>query len=562
MKRRIFSLLFLVAAAYAVATAATTENIRIMTYNIPMGNIKETDGNGKNTWINRSYAIHRYLLDVKPDLIGMQEPVRQSLIDILVGIPHYALVGRGRNKEGADGGEYSCIIYRTDRFRVLDHGTYWLTDTPDKYSKIEGSTHYRIATWAYMEDLHSGARFLYTNTHLSYDSQPVRLAQIKVLKKHMNDLNQKYGTSLPHFLTGDFNMKDYEDNYTYVLNWQLKMRDMWSTARSKNDLCSASGSRIDYIYATQNVFSIYAQWDSKLTEDGYYMSDHNPLWADTYFRMTTEDEARGAVAKAWNEIDSTYVYAIKRTRLITSTSQLSSDAVESNYPLSYALDLATNTYMHTLYSSTAPNNPHYLQVELKTEVENLVFNYLRRHDSSKDRWVDLMVTASNDGETWDYITHIYDFGGSQMRTYTSSNIALRKPYKYVRFHVLRTEAMVLRNGSPQFSVAEFQVYQNNYKPSCPYLVDEGVKAAVDSLIATINAVKEKIEAGTVAKDDVTAIEDGIVALREARYPTTSINRVGQDAPTAVKAYRLDGMPTTPDAPGVVILNGKKILNRN
>ena len=67
MKRRIFSLLFLVAAAYAVATAATTENIRIMSYNIPMGNIKVTDGNGQNTWLNRSYAIHRYLLDVAPD---------------------------------------------------------------------------------------------------------------------------------------------------------------------------------------------------------------------------------------------------------------------------------------------------------------------------------------------------------------------------------------------------------------------------------------------------------------------------------------------------------------
>lgn len=561
MKRRLFSILLLAAVAFATARAANTENIRIMSYNIPMGNIKVTDGNGQNTWLNRSYAIHRYLLDVAPDLIGLQEPVRQSLIDILVGIPNYALVGRGRNKEAADGGEYSCIVYRIDRFRVLDHGTYWLTETPDKYSKIEGSTHYRIATWALMEDLKTGAKFLYTNTHLSYDSEPVRLAQIKIMKQHMYELNQKYGAQLPHFLTGDFNMRDSEENYTYVLNWQLRMRDMWSTARKSVDNCSASASRIDYIYATTNVFSTYAQWDNRKTEDGFWMSDHNPIWADVYFRTSTEDDARAAVTRAWTEIDSTYAYSLKRTKLITSASQLSSDAVESSYPLSNALDLITTTYMHSRYSSTAPNNPHYLQVELKTEVENLVFNFTRRSDSEKDRWTDVMVTASDDAETWDYISHIYNFGGSQARTYTSPNIALRKPYKYVRFHVLRTPGMELRNGSPQFAVSEFQVYQNNLKPTCEYSSNENVKAAVDALIAIINSVKEKIADGSVTTADITSINEGIDALRQARYPATSIQGVQSDIKTRVSAYRLNGTPTQADAPGMIIVNGKKVFNR-
>ena len=561
MKRRLFSILLLAAVAFATARAANTENIRIMSYNIPMGNIKVTDGNGQNTWLNRSYAIPRYLLDVAPDLIGLQEPVRQSLIDILVGIPNYALVGRGRNKEAADGGEYSCIVYRIDRFRVLDHGTYWLTETPDKYSKIEGSTHYRIATWALMEDLKTGAKFLYTNTHLSYDSEPVRLAQIKIMKQHMYELNQKYGAQLPHFLTGDFNMRDSEENYTYVLNWQLRMRDMWSTARKSVDNCSASASRIDYIYATTNVFSTYAQWDNRKTEDGFWMSDHNPIWADVYFRTSTEDDARAAVIRAWTEIDSTYAYSLKRTKLITSASQLSSDAVESSYPLSNALDLITTTYMHSRYSSTAPNNPHYLQVELKTEVENLVFNFTRRSDSETDRWTDVMVTASDDAETWDYISHIYNFGGSQARTYTSPNIALRKPYKYVRFHVLRTPGMELRNGSPQFAVSEFQVYQNNLKPTCEYSSNENVKVAVDALIAIINSVKEKIADGSVTTADITSINEGIDALRQARYPATSIQGVQSDIKTRVSAYRLNGTPTQADAPGMIIVNGKKVFNR-
>ena len=68
----------------------------------------------------------------------------------------YACV-MGRN------GEYTAILYKTERFRVLAYDTYWLTDTPKKHSKVDGSTHYRIATWGLFEDKQTGARFLYTN---------------------------------------------------------------------------------------------------------------------------------------------------------------------------------------------------------------------------------------------------------------------------------------------------------------------------------------------------------------------------------------------------------------
>ena len=105
----------------SASARAATEKIRIMSYNIPMGNILVTDGNGRNTWENRCAVIHQYLTDVAPDLLGMQEPVRQELCDILRGIPNYAMVGTARN-DGAESGEYTPIIYRTDRFRI----TYFL----------------------------------------------------------------------------------------------------------------------------------------------------------------------------------------------------------------------------------------------------------------------------------------------------------------------------------------------------------------------------------------------------------------------------------------------------
>lgn len=560
--------LLLLAAVASVTARAATEKIRIMSYNIPMGNILVTDGNGRNTWENRCAVIHQYLNDVAPDLLGMQEPVRQELCDILRGIPNYAMVGTARNN-GAESGEYTAIIYRTDRFRVLDTGNYWLTETPDVHSKVEGSSHYRIATWAYMEDLHSGARFLITNTHLSYDSQPVRQAQIRVVKQHMLDLNKKFGKDLPHYFTGDFNMKDTEDNYTYVLNWKILLRDMWTSSRRRKHYSTGSKAptgRIDYIYATKNVTSTYAQWDNRKTPDGFWMSDHDPLWADTYFTTSVADDARGAIVKAWQEVDSVYAYTTTRTRLVRMASQLTSDGLESGSAMKDVIDLNSSTYIHSLYSKTPPPQPHYLQVELRDEdVSNFRFTYYRRNDNVEygngDRWKDLMITASDDGENWTYICHVYNFGGDVARSYSSENIALRKPYKYVRFHVLHTPGEHLRNGHPQYNVAEFQMYRNDVSSTCLYAANEEVKTATDALTALIAEVGPVAEDGTVTAEQVQALEEATEALRAARENATAIDGVPEQMAQKSVMFDLNGRKIQVPQKGFYIMDGKKYLKK-
>ena len=558
--------LLLLAAVASVTARAATEKIRIMSYNIPMGNILVTDGNGRNTWENRCAVIHQYLNDVAPDLLGMQEPVRQELCDILRGIPNYAMVGTARN-DGKESGEYTAIIYRTDRFRVLDTGNYWLTETPDVHSRVEGSSHYRIATWAFMEDLHSGARFLYTNTHLSYDSEPVRMAQIKVIKQHMLDLNNKYGKNLPHFFTGDFNMKETEENYTYVLNWKLMLKDLWSSTRNHYHYSTGKNTpsgRIDYIYATRNVTSTYAQWDNRKTPDGFWMSDHDPLWADAQFVTSAADDARGAIVKAWKEVDSVYAYTNTRTRLVNLASQLSSDGLEDGNSMRNAIDLNSSTYIHSLYSKTPPSQPHYLQVELRDEnVSNFRFTYYRRNDNVEygqgDRWKDLMITASEDGENWNYICHLYNFGGDAARSYSSENIAMRKPYKYVRFHVLHTPAEHLRNGHPQYSLAEFQMYKNEVSSSCLYAKNAEVKEATDALTALIDEVGKQAEDGTVTRAQVQVLEEATEALRNARFTATSIERVPEQMASKSDMFDLNGRKVQTPQKGIYIMDGKKYI---
>ena len=529
MKQRHTFLLLLLSLALAVQAA--TENIRIMTYNIPMGNILPEEGNGDNTWEKRALAIHRYMATVQPDLVGMQEPVRASLCDMLRGMPGYAMVGTGRN-DGKEGGEYTPIIYRTDRFYCIANDTYWLTETPKVHSKVDGSTHYRIATWALFEDKETGARFLYTNTHLSYDSPKVKDAQLRIMKPTMKALQNQYGTSLPHFLTGDFNMKDYEtldgtadacqgSNYILCLNLGVVMKDAWVQARTKKHYSYGNAyppNRIDYIFVSKNVSCRYAQWDNRTDADKYIMSDHDPLWADIYFTTSNEDNARAAIHKAWNEVDSTYILNQERMKLITTTSQLSSDGVLSGYGLGNIIDNNTSTYCQSSTSSAA-NQPHYVQVEMRRDITDCRFMYYRRNDATNgvaDRWQDVMITASDNGTQWDYITYFNNFGDTPMRSYTSGNISLHRPYKYIRFNVMHTPGETLRNGNPQFALSQLQLYENTRDSNSPRFVDESIQAAADEVEAQIAITEENLAAGTIKRAHITDLEAATEALRTAR----------------------------------------------
>lgn len=551
---------------FSLALSAANESIRIMTFNIPMGNIKPEEGNGQNTWENRCKAIQGYLKDVNPDLLGMQEPVNIELRNILSGMPGYAMVGMARD-DGKERGEYTPIIYRLSRFRVLATGNYWLTNTPDVVSKVSGSTHNRIATWALFEDLQTGARFLYTNTHLSYDSPAVKFEQIKIMKTHMKELNDKYGTSLPHLLTGDFNMLDHDpddNNYNYVLNYQLMMSDMWTSAQKRVNNGGDRTGRIDYIYGTKNITSKYAQWDKRTLTDGYIMSDHDPLFADVQFTTSTADNARGAIAEAWAQIDSTYDYTYGHAKLITSSSQLSADAIKAAYPLKNMVDNNTATFTHSEDNGTAPNNPHYVQVKLNSPINAFRFTFQIRQDNVQlgyeDRWQDILVEASNDGETWDYITSILNFGADVITSQTSPVVEMHKEYSYVRLSVMHTPSMKIRLSSPQWSCSEFNMYKCTLRSTSEYDTYESIRAAVDALILLIRDAEGKLAANNIKRTDVTALNNAITALKEARKnPTSAIVSLKADDRPSQAVYNLQGRPLAAPQRGLNIVGDKVVL---
>ena len=208
-------------------------------------------------------------------------------------LPNYDYVGVGRedNKEISDitdpekSGEIMAIFYNTSKVKLLEWGTYWLSETPDKPSKGWDANYYRTMTWAKMQMKYSGKKFFYVNTHLDSDSA---LARKNGLKLILDKVAEKNTDNLPVVLTGDFNILP-TDSVLDVLA-DAEMLDARRTAEETDNLPTFNDwgdttkeKVIDYIY--YRGFSSCPEYETivKQYANVQYISDHYPIVARLMF---------------------------------------------------------------------------------------------------------------------------------------------------------------------------------------------------------------------------------------------------------------------------------------
>jgi endonuclease/exonuclease/phosphatase family metal-dependent hydrolase len=168
-----------------------------MSFNIRYG----TAPDGENAWPNRKGLVVKVIDEEAPDVLGLQEALRDQVDLLCEELPEYAKVGLGRDADG--GGEYSAILYRASRFDLSDSGTFWLSATPKQPgSRTWGNNLPRIVTWVRLLDRTSGRRFVMFNTHWDHESQPARLKSGELVGKRVHKLAS---ADEPVIVTGDFN---------------------------------------------------------------------------------------------------------------------------------------------------------------------------------------------------------------------------------------------------------------------------------------------------------------------------------------------------------------------
>ncbi len=147
------ALLLLLAASFSMPAFAAdgAEPIKLISYNLRNSHGKD----GDNVWMKRRHATPEMIRREAPDVFGVQEGLIDQLHYIDTECPQYARVGVGRD-DGAEKGEFMAVYYLRDRFELLDSGTFWLSETPDKVSRGWDGACNRTVTWVELKDRKSG----------------------------------------------------------------------------------------------------------------------------------------------------------------------------------------------------------------------------------------------------------------------------------------------------------------------------------------------------------------------------------------------------------------------
>src|SRR4051812_16798582 len=141
---------------------SSSSELRVMSFNIR--NTQAPDG--PNHWIHRRELWAASVRAFAPDLLGLQEVWSDQHEQLREMFPDYGFAGVARD-DGRDAGERASVLYRLERFQLLDSGNFWLSESPTVVgSKSWDSKHVRICSWVRVRDRQSNEILLHANTHL------------------------------------------------------------------------------------------------------------------------------------------------------------------------------------------------------------------------------------------------------------------------------------------------------------------------------------------------------------------------------------------------------------
>jgi endonuclease/exonuclease/phosphatase family metal-dependent hydrolase len=252
---------------------------RVMTYNIR--NSRAADG--VNAWNKRKDKLANLVKKVNPDILGTQEVIYNQLKDLNTRLKEYTSFGVGRNN-GKHKGEHSVIFFKTAKYKQLDGGNFWLSETPTvPGSKSWDAALTRICTWVKLEDKATGKIFFVFNTHFDHKGIVAHNHSAEMIRHTVDSITADY----PVIVIGDFNSTPKDLAYqtmTQTSGYRVNLSDSYTAGTADYTDCGFNVSnthcnRIDYIFFSKH----YTKSNYTLYTDNngtYYPSDHLTISVD------------------------------------------------------------------------------------------------------------------------------------------------------------------------------------------------------------------------------------------------------------------------------------------
>lgn len=250
-----------------------SETIRVMSFNVCGWNYK-----------NLKHLAAKTILTYNPDVVGLQECSYDCYKSLTKDLPGYTFVGVGRENGKLDknSGESCGILFKTDKFTLVDSGTFWLSETQDVPSQGWDGDYIRICTWVILKNNETGEEFAHVNTHLENIDDGTGMEALKNGAQMVVDKALSF--DMPVVVTGDMNFEKGTAYYNTFVN--ANFRDAQDAAENTMDGPTYHGDpaeHIDYVFVNDRITEVITY---KLVEDqfdGQYPSDHYPIYADLKF---------------------------------------------------------------------------------------------------------------------------------------------------------------------------------------------------------------------------------------------------------------------------------------
>lgn len=264
------------------AIISSAQNLKLMTYNIRYDNPND----GENAWPNRKEYLFSQLAFYEPDVLGIQEALPHQVTEMASALSSDNYVGTAR--DGIGKGESSNIFYKKERFELLQHNTFWLSETPEKISKGWDAVLNRVCTYVLLKDKKSKKTFWVFNTHLDHMGELARTNSIQLILSRIKTLNTK---NYPVFFMGDFNSEPTEER---IINLKKEMMDSKDVSEEKpfGPIGTFNAfqhnqpviKRIDYIFISKKSdLKVVKYAIISDSNDLKYPSDHLPVYAEIRF---------------------------------------------------------------------------------------------------------------------------------------------------------------------------------------------------------------------------------------------------------------------------------------
>ena len=255
--------------------------LRLLSFNVRL----DTPEDGDDVWSARRELVASVVREVRPDIVGFQEPLSHQLAYLDDALDHeFAGVGRA---DGDREGEFTPVGHVPVRLERLAAGTFWLSPTPDEPGSVGWDASCpRIATWAVLSDRDADRQLLVCNTHLDHEGSVARREGVRVVLKRLGEVAARHDPDRV-VLMGDFNCTPGSDPYELITGEEVGpalvdarelAAEVAGPVETFHDFDGEPDERIDYVFVDSGT-EVRRYETVTRDRDGSYPSDHFPVLA-------------------------------------------------------------------------------------------------------------------------------------------------------------------------------------------------------------------------------------------------------------------------------------------